>query len=98
MASADEFESANGRRTSTTGRAWRIAHRGGHSRDDDFGIAHGRCVVAVHAVRIRAGLGGVRAVEAAEPVHAPGGALLQRFAEYLAARLLRAGFVEAGGN
>jgi hypothetical protein len=37
-------------------------------------------------------------VEAAEPGHAPGGVLAQCFTEYLTARLLRAGFIEAGGN
>jgi hypothetical protein len=37
-------------------------------------------------------------VEAAEPVHASGRLLPQGFAKGLAARLLRAGFVKAGGN
>jgi len=98
MASTDEFEPANGCRISTTGRTARVAHRDDGARNDNLGITHRCRVVAVHAVRIRAALGGVGAVEAAEPVHAPGRALLQPFAEYLAARLLGTGFVETGGN
>jgi len=64
----------------------------------DFGTTDRRSVFAVHAGRVRAALRPVRTVQSAQPIRAASGRLPQGFTKSFSARLLGAGFVEAGGN
>src|SRR5438094_904859 len=96
MASGAELKSEGKQKRGATRSARRIAHRGRVARHLDFGVAHCRCVVAVHASGVGTALRIVRAMKATEPFQAAG--RIQGFAECLAPRLLSTGFVEAGGN
>src|SRR6266571_1110558 len=98
MASAAELKSEGKQKRGATRSARRIAHRGRVARHLDFGVAHCRCVVAVHTSGVGTALRIVRAMKATEPFQAAGRILSQGFAECLGPRLLSTGFVEAGGN
>ena len=62
---------------------------------NDFGVADGRGVLAMHADRIRAGRWRVGCVEGAKPVEIRHGLVSEADLESLAPAFFRPGFIEA---
>src|SRR5262249_33888271 len=87
-----------GDRKDAARRAVCVVHYCGPPGDNDLGVAHSRGVSPVHAVRIRTTVWTMGAVKRTEPADTSDRVPSKRFGENFSSRLLRAGFVEAGGK